>query len=75
MRQTAKTGPFAGYPLINIKVSLVDGSFHAVDSSQVAFEQAGRIALQEAVAKAGPTLLEPISRRSSSPARRTTSAT
>ncbi|MBX3401832.1 MAG: elongation factor G [Phycisphaeraceae bacterium] len=60
VRQTAKTGPFAGYPLINIKVSLVDGSFHAVDSSQVAFEQAGRIALQEAVAKAGPTLLEPI---------------
>ena len=59
-RQAAKTGPFAGYPLINIKVTLVDGSYHAVDSSQVAFEQAGRIALQEAVAKAGPTLLEPI---------------
>ena len=60
VRQTAKTGPFAGYQLINCKVTLVDGSFHAVDSSQVAFEQAGRIALQEAVAKAGPTLLEPI---------------
>jgi len=60
VRQTAKTGPFAGYPLINIKVSLVDGSYHAVDSSQIAFEQAGRLALQEAVAKAGPTLLEPI---------------
>jgi len=60
VRQTAKTGPFAGYPLINIKVTLVDGSYHAVDSSQIAFEQAGRIALQEAVMKAGPTLLEPI---------------
>jgi len=59
-RQTAKTGPFAGYPLINIKITLVDGSYHAVDSSQIAFEQAGRLALQEAVAKAGPTLLEPI---------------
>src|SRR5206468_11544467 len=45
---------------INIKVTLVDGSSHAVDSSQVAFEQAGRIALQEAVERAGPVLLEPI---------------
>jgi len=59
-RQAAKTGVFAGYPLINIKIELVDGSYHAVDSSQIAFEQAGRLALQEAVAKAGPTLLEPI---------------
>ncbi len=60
VRQAAKTGVYAGYPLINIKVTLTYGSYHDVDSSQVAFEQAGRIALQEAVAKAGPTLLEPI---------------
>jgi elongation factor G len=60
IRQAATTGVFAGYPLINVKVSLVDGSSHAVDSSQIAFEQAGRLALQEAVAKAGPVLLEPI---------------
>jgi elongation factor G len=60
VRQAAKSGVFAGYPLINIKVTLVDGSFHAVDSDQLSFEQAGRIALQEAVPKAGPTLLEPI---------------
>jgi len=60
VRQTATTGVFAGYPLINVKVSLVDGSYHPVDSSQIAFEQAGRLALQEAVAKAGPVLLEPI---------------
>ncbi len=60
VRQAAKTGVFAGYPLINVKVELVDGSYHAVDSSQIAFEQAGRLALQEAVQKAGPTLLEPI---------------
>jgi len=59
-RQAAKTGVFAGYPLINIKITLVDGSYHPVDSSQIAFEQAGRLALQEAVARAGPTLLEPI---------------
>ncbi len=60
VRSTAKSGVTAGYPLINIKVTLVDGSSHAVDSSQVAFEQAGRLALQEAVARAGSVLLEPI---------------
>jgi elongation factor G len=60
IRQTATTGVFAGYPLINVYVQLVDGSYHAVDSSQVAFEQAGRLALQEAVKAAGPVILEPI---------------
>ncbi|HZW08618.1 MAG TPA: elongation factor G, partial [Phycisphaerales bacterium] len=60
VRQTAVGGVTAGYPLINVKVELVDGSSHAVDSSQVAFEQAGRLALQAAVAKAGSVLLEPI---------------
>ncbi|MGH7131798.1 MAG: elongation factor G [Phycisphaerales bacterium] len=59
VRQTALAG-VKGYPLINIKVSLTDGSYHPVDSSQVAFEQAGRLALQEACAKAGLVLLEPI---------------
>jgi elongation factor G len=60
VRQTATTGVKFGYPMINIKVSLTYGSYHDVDSSQVAFEQAGRIALQEAAAQAGPVLLEPI---------------
>ncbi|MCC6676367.1 MAG: elongation factor G [Phycisphaerales bacterium] len=60
VRTTAATGVKFGYPLINVKITLVDGSYHDVDSSQVAFEQAGRIALQEAVEKAGPVLLEPI---------------
>jgi len=60
IRQAALAGPFAGYPLINIKVTLVDGSYHPVDSSQIAFEQAGRLALLEAVKLAGPALLEPI---------------
>ena len=60
VRQTAITGVKFGYPMINIKATLTYGSYHDVDSSQVAFEQAGRIALQEAVEKAGPVLLEPI---------------
>lgn len=59
-RQAAIAGVTAGFPLINIKITLTDGKYHPVDSSQVAFEQAGRLALQEAVASAGPILLEPI---------------
>ncbi|MBX3321890.1 MAG: elongation factor G [Phycisphaeraceae bacterium] len=60
VRQTAIGGVTAGYPLINIKVELVDGSYHDVDSSQIAFEQAGRLALRDAVSKARSILLEPI---------------
>jgi elongation factor G len=60
IRQTAITGVKYGHPMINIKATLTYGSYHDVDSSQIAFEQAGRIALQEAVEKAGPVLLEPI---------------
>ena len=60
VRETAKSGVFAGFPLINIKVTLTEGSYHAVDSDQLSFEQAGRIALQEAGPRANPTLLEPI---------------
>jgi elongation factor G len=59
-RQAAIAGVTAGFPLINIKITLTEGKYHPVDSSQVAFEQAGRLALQEAVAAAGPILLEPI---------------
>ena len=60
VRNTAQSGVLAGYPLIDIKVTLIDGSYHPVDSSQVAFEQAGRLAFNEACHKAGLTLLEPI---------------
>lgn len=60
IRQTCKTGILAGYPLINIKVTLTDGSYHDVDSSQVAFELAGRLAIIDAVKAAKPELLEPI---------------
>jgi len=60
VRQTAVTGVKFGYPMINVKITLTYGSYHDVDSSQVAFEQAGRLALMEAVERAGPVLLEPI---------------
>ncbi len=59
-RQACKTGVLANYPLINIKITLLDGSYHPVDSSQIAFELAGQLALKEACHKAGLTLLEPI---------------
>ncbi|MDX2148910.1 MAG: elongation factor G [Planctomycetota bacterium] len=60
IRQTCLTGVKYGYQMINVKATIVDGSYHPVDSSQVAFEQAGRLAVLEAVEKAGPVLLEPI---------------
>ena len=50
----------AGYPLVDVKVELVDGSFHDVDSSEMAFKIAGSMALKEAVRQADPALLEPI---------------
>ncbi len=61
-RMAAKSGVLASFPLINVKCTLLDGSYHPVDSSQVAFEQAGSLAFREAVHKAGLTLLEPIMR-------------
>jgi len=59
-REAARSGVLAGYPMINVKVTLIDGSYHEVDSSQIAFEQAGVLAFREAVQKAGAVLLEPI---------------
>ena len=58
-RDTAVSGVLAGYPLQNVKVTLLDGSYHDVDSSQVAFEVAGALAFKEATRKAGLQLLEP----------------
>jgi elongation factor G len=60
IRMACKTGVLANFPLLNLKATLTDGSYHQVDSSQVAFELAGSIALKEAAAKAGLTLMEPI---------------
>ncbi|MBK1833094.1 elongation factor G [Roseibacillus ishigakijimensis] len=53
-------GPLAGYPLLDIKVTLTDGGFHAVDSSAVAFEIAAKAAYRQSMPKAGPQILEPI---------------
>jgi len=53
-------GTIAGFPLLDVKVTLVDGSFHAVDSSAVAYEIAAKAAYRQSVPKAGPQLLEPI---------------
>jgi elongation factor G len=57
---TMATGVFAGFPMVDVKVSLYDGSYHDVDSSDAAFQRAGSMALKKAVALAGPVLLEPI---------------
>ena len=56
----AKNGVLAGYPVTDVQVILVDGSFHEVDSSELAFKMAGSIAFQEGMKKANPVLLEPI---------------
>ncbi|MDD5128575.1 MAG: elongation factor G [Candidatus Omnitrophica bacterium] len=56
----AKNGVLAGYPVTDINVVLVDGSFHEVDSSELAFKMAGSIAFQDGMRKANPVLLEPI---------------
>ena len=55
-----QTGVLVGFPVINVKMSLVDGAYHDVDSSVMAFEIAARAAFREGMAKAGPALLEPI---------------
>jgi len=54
------TGVLAGYPVMGIKVTLIDGSFHTVDSSDIAFEQAASLAIKNVLSKAGPVLLEPV---------------
>jgi len=56
----AKSGVLAGYPVTDVKVVLVDGSFHEVDSSELAFQMAGSIAFNDGAKKASPALLEPI---------------
>ena len=53
-------GPLIGFPVLDVKVTLIDGAYHEVDSSAIAFEIASRMCMREAFAKAGPKLLEPI---------------
>ncbi len=60
VKEALQNGPLAGYPIVDIKITLYDGSFHEVDSSDVAFRIAGSIALKNGMAKTHPVLLEPI---------------
>jgi elongation factor G len=60
VRQTMEQGAVSGNPIVDVKVRLVDGSTHAVDGKDIAFQIAGSMAMREAVQKAGPVLLEPI---------------
>ncbi len=60
IKEALANGVIAGYPVVDIKVELYDGSFHEVDSSEMAFKIAGSMAIQEGVRRAGPVLLEPV---------------
>ena len=62
VRESLDTGVIAGYPVVDIKATLVDGSYHEVDSSEMAFKIAGSMAFKAGMQKAGPVLLEPIMR-------------
>jgi elongation factor G len=59
MREALENGVKAGYPMVDVKVELVDGSYHDVDSSEMAFKIAGSMAIQDGARKANPVLLEP----------------
>ena len=60
VREAAESGVLAGYPVTDIKVVLIDGSYHEVDSSEMAFKMAGSMALREGIRKGKPVLLEPM---------------
>ncbi|MEW6045732.1 MAG: elongation factor G, partial [Bacillota bacterium] len=60
IREAMQSGVLAGYPVVDVRVTLFDGSYHEVDSSEMAFKVAGSMAFKEAARKADPVLLEPI---------------
>ena len=60
IQEAMDNGVLAGYPLVDIRASLIDGSYHEVDSSEMAFKIAGSMALKDGARKAGPVLLEPV---------------
>jgi elongation factor G len=60
IEEACKSGVYAGYQVIDMKVEIIDGSFHEVDSNELAFKMAGIFALKEAFKKAGPIILEPL---------------
>jgi elongation factor G len=60
IKEAMETGVLAGYPMVDVKAILLDGKYHEVDSSELAFKIAGSMAFKEAVEKASPVLLEPV---------------
>jgi elongation factor G len=60
VEEALETGPYAGYPMVDVRVTLTDGKYHDVDSSEIAFKIAGSLALKEAARRAKPVLLEPV---------------
>ncbi|MCL1816211.1 MAG: elongation factor G [Clostridiales bacterium] len=60
IRESMENGVLAGYPVVDVKATLLDGSYHEVDSSEIAFKVAGSLAFREAMPKASPVLLEPV---------------
>ena len=62
IKEAMLTGVVAGFPVVDVKVALVDGSYHEVDSSELAFKIAGSIGFKEACRKAAPVILEPVMR-------------
>ena len=60
IQEAVQKGPLAGYPMVNLKAVLYDGSYHPVDSNEMAFKMAAILAFKEAMPNAGATLLEPI---------------
>ncbi|MDP0488086.1 MAG: elongation factor G, partial [Fusobacterium sp. JB020] len=60
LHEASKKGPLAGYPVINYKATIYDGSYHSVDSNEISFKQAAILAFRKAMEDAAPVLLEPI---------------
>jgi elongation factor G len=60
VQNAMRSGVLSGHPLVDLEVTVVDGSYHALDSNPMAFEMAGAVALKDAVRNAAPVLLEPM---------------
>src|SRR5437773_655215 len=60
IQEALETGVLAGYPMVDVRATLIDGSYHEVDSSEIAFKLAGQMALRDGARKASPALLEPV---------------
>ena len=60
IREAREKGYLAGYPMVDFRVTLIDGQFHAVDSNEMSFKMAGRLAFKDAMSRARPTILEPV---------------